>query len=68
MPAGADVVLLANSKSLPTEYAVQDMQAAGSTVWQQLSVLHASNNQEINAAFLAMGAKARFVHMLQQRL
>jgi putative ABC transport system substrate-binding protein len=57
MPAGADVVLLANPKSLPTEYAVQDMQAAASTVRQQLSVLYASNNQEINAAFLAMAQR-----------
>jgi len=54
MPPGADVVVLANPKSPPTEYAVQDMQAAASAVGQQLSVLHASSNQEINAAFVAM--------------
>jgi putative tryptophan/tyrosine transport system substrate-binding protein len=54
MPGGADVVVLANPKSPPTEYALQDMQAAASAVGQQLSVLYASNNQEINAAFLAM--------------
>jgi putative tryptophan/tyrosine transport system substrate-binding protein len=54
MPRGADVVVLANPNSPPTEYAVQDMQAAASAVGQQLSVLQASNPKEINAAFLAM--------------
>jgi putative ABC transport system substrate-binding protein len=54
MPGGADVVVLANPKSPPTDYALQDMQAAAATVGQRLSVLHASNSQEINAAFLAM--------------
>jgi putative ABC transport system substrate-binding protein len=54
MPGAADFVLLANPKSPPTEYAVHDMLAAASAIGQQLSVLHASNNQEINAAFLAM--------------
>ena len=34
MPPGADVVVLANPKSPPTEYAVQDMQAAASAVGQ----------------------------------
>jgi putative tryptophan/tyrosine transport system substrate-binding protein len=54
MPGGADVVVLANPKSAPTDYALQDMQAAAATVGQRLSVLRASNNQEIGAAFLAM--------------
>ena len=54
MPGGGDVVVLANPKSPPTEYAVQDLQAAASAVGQQLSVLHASNSGEINAAFVAM--------------
>jgi len=34
-----------------------DMQAAADAVGQQLSVLHASNNQEINAVFPAMAQK-----------
>jgi putative ABC transport system substrate-binding protein len=54
MPGGADVVVLANPKSAPTDYALQDMQAAAAAVGQRLSVLRASNNQEIGAAFLAM--------------
>jgi putative tryptophan/tyrosine transport system substrate-binding protein len=54
MPAGADVVVLVNPKSPITDSALKDLQAAASTVGQQLSVLHASNNQEINAAFPAM--------------
>jgi putative ABC transport system substrate-binding protein len=54
MPGGADVVVLANPKSPPTDYALQDMQAAAAAVGQPLSVLYASNSQEINAAFLAM--------------
>jgi putative tryptophan/tyrosine transport system substrate-binding protein len=54
MPGGADVVVLANPKSAPTDYALQDMQAAAAAIGQRLSVLRASNNQEIGAAFLAM--------------
>ena len=46
MPAGADVVVLVNPKSPITDSAVNDLQAAASAVGQQLSVLHASNNQE----------------------
>jgi putative tryptophan/tyrosine transport system substrate-binding protein len=57
MPAGADVVVLVNPKSPVTDSALKDMQAAASAVGQQLSVLHASNNQEINAAFPAMVQK-----------
>jgi putative ABC transport system substrate-binding protein len=54
LPGGADVVVLANPKSPPTESALRDLQAAASAVGQPLSVLHASNNQEIHAAFPAM--------------
>jgi putative tryptophan/tyrosine transport system substrate-binding protein len=57
MPAGADVVVLVNPKSPVTNSALKDMQVAASAVGQQLSVLHASNNQEINAAFPAMVQK-----------
>src|SRR5262245_56809037 len=54
MPAGADVVVHVNPKSPITGSAVNDLQAAASAVGQQLSVLHASNNEEIYAAFPAM--------------
>jgi ABC-type uncharacterized transport system substrate-binding protein len=54
MPAGADVFVLVNPKSPVTESALQDMQAAASAVGQKFSILHASNNQEIYAAFPAM--------------
>jgi putative tryptophan/tyrosine transport system substrate-binding protein len=54
MPAGADVFVLANPKSPVTESALQDMQAVASAVRQKFSILHASNNQEIYAAFPAM--------------
>jgi putative tryptophan/tyrosine transport system substrate-binding protein len=57
MPGGADVVVLVNPQSPVAEYALKDMQAAADAVGQQLSVLHASNNQEINAAFPAMVQK-----------
>jgi putative ABC transport system substrate-binding protein len=54
MPGGADVFVLTNPKAPVTESAVSDMQAAASAVGQQLSVLYATNNQEILAAFPAM--------------
>jgi putative ABC transport system substrate-binding protein len=54
MPGDADFFVLANPRSPPTNYALQDMQTAAAAVGQRLSVLNASNNQEINAAFLAM--------------
>jgi putative ABC transport system substrate-binding protein len=57
MPAGADVLVLVNPKSPIADPALRDMQAAASAVGQQLSVLHASNNGEINAAFPAMAQK-----------
>jgi len=57
MPAGADVVVLINPKSPITDSALKDLQAAASAVGQQLSVLHASNNQEIYAAFPAMAQR-----------
>jgi putative ABC transport system substrate-binding protein len=57
MPGGADVAVLVNPKSPVADSAVKDMQAAASAVGQELSVLHASNNQEINAAFPAMAHK-----------
>src|SRR5262249_23129803 len=49
MPSGADVVVLVNPTSPVTDSALQDMQAAASAVGQQLSVLHARENQDINA-------------------
>jgi putative ABC transport system substrate-binding protein len=57
MPAGADVVVLVDPKSPITNTALKDLQAAASAVGQQLSVLHASNNQEIYAAFAAMAQR-----------
>jgi putative ABC transport system substrate-binding protein len=57
MPAGADVVVLVNPKSPITDSALKDLQAAADAVGQQFSVLHASNNQEIYAAFPAMAQR-----------
>ena len=57
MPAGADVVVLINPKSPITDSALKDLQAAADAVGQQFSVLHASNNQEIYAAFPAMAQR-----------
>jgi putative tryptophan/tyrosine transport system substrate-binding protein len=57
MPAGADVVVLVNPKSPITDTALTDLQAAAAAVGQQLSVLNASNNQEIYAAFPAMAQR-----------
>jgi putative ABC transport system substrate-binding protein len=57
MPGAADVVVLANPKSPITDSALKDMQAAASAAGKPLSVLHASNSQEINAAFPAMVQK-----------
>src|SRR5262245_47768620 len=57
MPAGADVVVLVNPKSPITDSALEDLQAAADAVGQQLSVAHASNNQEIYAAFPAMAQR-----------
>jgi putative ABC transport system substrate-binding protein len=55
MPEGADVFVLANPKSPIADAALQDLTAAA--VGQQLSVLHAINAQEINAAFPAIAQK-----------
>jgi len=57
IPAGADVVVLVNPKSPITDSALKDLQAAADAVGQQFSVLHASNNQEIYAAFPAMAQR-----------
>jgi ABC-type uncharacterized transport system substrate-binding protein len=57
LPAGADVVVLVNPKSPITDSALTDLQAAASAVRQQFSVLDASNNQEIYAAFPAMAQR-----------
>ena len=57
MPAGTDVVVLVNPKSPITDSALKDLQAAADAVGQQLSVLHANNNQEIYAAFPAMAQR-----------
>jgi ABC-type uncharacterized transport system substrate-binding protein len=54
MAGGADIFVL-NPKSPIADAALKDMAAAA--VGQQLSVLHASNAQEINAAFPAMAQK-----------
>jgi putative tryptophan/tyrosine transport system substrate-binding protein len=56
-PGSADVVVLVNPQSPVADSALKDMQAAADALGQQLSVLHASNNQEINAAFPAMVQK-----------
>src|SRR5262245_50538002 len=58
MPGGADVVVLVNPQSPVADSGLKDMQAAADAVGQQLSVLHASNNQEINAAVPAEVGRA----------
>jgi putative ABC transport system substrate-binding protein len=57
MPAGADVVVLANPKSPITDSALKDLQAAADAVGQQFSVLLASNNEEIYGAFPVIGQR-----------
>jgi putative tryptophan/tyrosine transport system substrate-binding protein len=57
MPAGADVVVLVNPQSPITDSALKDLRAAADAVGQQFSVLHASNNQEIYAAFPAIAQR-----------
>jgi putative tryptophan/tyrosine transport system substrate-binding protein len=57
MPAGIDVVVLVNPTSPITDSALKDLQPAADAVGQQLSVLHANNNQEIYAAFPAMAQR-----------
>ena len=57
IPAGADVVVLDNPKSAVAEIALEQMQTAASAVGQQISVLHVSNKDEINAAFPVMAQK-----------
>jgi putative tryptophan/tyrosine transport system substrate-binding protein len=64
MPAGADVVVLVNPKSPITDPALKDLQAAASAVGQQLSMLHASNNQEIYAAFPVMAQRRNSALMI----
>jgi putative tryptophan/tyrosine transport system substrate-binding protein len=64
MPAGADVVVLVNPMSPITDPALKDLQAAASTVGQQLSMLHASNNQEIYAAFPVMAQRRNSALMI----
>jgi putative tryptophan/tyrosine transport system substrate-binding protein len=55
LPGGADIFVLVNPKTNIADAALQDLVAAA--VGQQLSVLHASNAQEINAAFSSMAQK-----------
>jgi hypothetical protein len=55
MPGGVDIFVLVNPKSPIADAALQDLAAAAGG--QQLSVLHASNAQEINAAFPAMAQR-----------
>jgi putative tryptophan/tyrosine transport system substrate-binding protein len=55
MPRGADIFVLVNPKNASAHAALQDLTAA--VVGQELSVLQASNVQEINAAFPAMAQK-----------
>ena len=57
MPGGADVVLLANPKNATTDSAVQNMQAAAAAVGKPLSVVLASDNREIDAAFATIAKK-----------
>jgi ABC-type uncharacterized transport system substrate-binding protein len=57
IPAGADIVVLGNPRSPVTESAVHDVQVAAAAVGQPISVLHASTNPEIHAAFLAMAQR-----------
>ena len=57
MPRAADVVCPRQSEEPDYRFALKDMQAAASAAGKPLSVLHASNSQEINAAFPAMVQK-----------
>jgi putative ABC transport system substrate-binding protein len=57
IPRGSDIFVLVNPKSAIAETALADVHAAASAVGQQLSVLHASNNQELYAAFPVIAQK-----------
>jgi ABC-type uncharacterized transport system substrate-binding protein len=57
MSGDGDVIVLANPKSAATDSAVRDMQAAVSTIGQQITVLNASDNREIDTAFTTMVQK-----------
>jgi ABC-type uncharacterized transport system substrate-binding protein len=57
MAGSADVVMLANPKNTTTDSAVQDIKAAATEAGRQLSVLLASNNREIDAAFATIVQK-----------
>jgi ABC-type uncharacterized transport system substrate-binding protein len=57
MPADVDLVVLANPKNAAADWAVKDIQMAVSAVGQQIVVLNASDNREIDAAFTTMAQK-----------
>jgi len=57
MPGDVDVIVLANPRNAVTDSAVRDMQAAVSTIGQQITVLNASDNREIDTAFTTMVQK-----------
>ena len=57
IPGDADVIVLANPRNAATDLAVRDMQIAVSTIGQQITVLNASDNREIDTAFTTMVQK-----------
>jgi putative tryptophan/tyrosine transport system substrate-binding protein len=57
VPSGADVVVLLNPESPIAVTALKDMEEAASAIGQNLTVLHASTKEDINAAFKAMAKK-----------
>src|SRR5262249_14148351 len=57
VPGNVDVVVLANPRNAAADSAVRDMQMAVSAIGQQIGVLNASDNREIDAAFTTMAQK-----------
>ena len=57
VPGNVDVIVLANPRNAAADSAVRDMQMAASAIGQQIGVLNASDNREIDAAFTTMAQK-----------
>ena len=57
MPGDVDLIVLANPRSAAADSAVKDIRMAVSAIGQQIAVLNASDNHEIDAAFTATAQK-----------
>jgi putative tryptophan/tyrosine transport system substrate-binding protein len=57
MPGDVDLIVLANPRTAAADSAVKDIRMAVSAIGQQIAVLNASDNHEIDAAFTTMAQK-----------